>query len=236
MLEKKLPSGLFYHRYNFLRTLHVSPYAKVYLVEDSLTDDIYAAEYFPCGYIPHYEFAHLSKIAHRAFPKVYGLYVDDDKWTMLTDPCGDETLTMRRLRYGGNLPFNEVREIALQLVSALDHIHAASQARLSLCPHTIFIMPDGEVRLCGAIRQKVEISEYSAPEVRATGRGGVGADIYALGVILAELLAGTKSKYTFIPDGERVSALWALCMQMSEEQVEMRPKTILVVMRALLSI
>jgi tetratricopeptide (TPR) repeat protein len=103
------------------------------------------------------------------------------------------------------LTVDAAASIAGQLASALAAAHAAGIVHRDLKPENIMVLPDGRVKLLdfGLARQLdaqilteegmvVGTAAYMAPEQLEGQRTGTAADLWALGVVLYEMLAGRK--------------------------------------------
>ncbi|MDP3687662.1 MAG: response regulator [Sulfurimicrobium sp.] len=104
----------------------------------------------------------------------------------------------------GGMPFPEALRIAASAARTLDELHRRQRLHLGLSPDTLFADPSGQASLTG-FGQAVNLAApdsksslppdnpaYMAPEQtgRTGGEIGAGADLYALGVILFQLLTG----------------------------------------------
>lgn len=101
------------------------------------------------------------------------------------------------------MPLPRALDLLRQLAAALDYAHANSVAHRDVKPANAFISPSGHLTLVdfGIARAAEEskltstgmiigTAEYMAPE-QAEGRGsGASADLYALGIVAYEMLAG----------------------------------------------
>jgi serine/threonine protein kinase len=103
----------------------------------------------------------------------------------------------------GVLPVIRAKDIALRLLEILDHIHAKGIVHNDIKPDNILFDQNGGVKVIdfgiasdirhesGDARGGVRVGSqgYMAPELREGGPPSVQSDIYALGVVLAQMLS-----------------------------------------------
>jgi eukaryotic-like serine/threonine-protein kinase len=117
----------------------------------------------------------------------------------------DGVLLRDYLAERGRLPIEEALDIAVQLVDALQYCHEHGVVHRDLKPENVLIAPDGKVKLVdfgiallrGARRltfrrlsSGVGTPDYMAPEQVQGDRGDARTDMYAVGVMLYEMLTG----------------------------------------------
>jgi len=117
----------------------------------------------------------------------------------------DGTLLREYLRQHAPLPVDEAIRIAVQLADALQYCHERGVVHRDLKPENILIEADGTVKLVdfgialleGARRLTFRrltsgfgTPDYMAPEQVQGDRGDARTDVYALGVMLYEMLTG----------------------------------------------
>lgn len=134
----------------------------------------------------------LDEGENRAFPYIVLEYIEG------------ETLR-HHLRGRLPLPIEEAVDDARQLASALAHAHKHGVAHRDLKPENVLVTPDGQLKLtdfgiallAGARRvtwrwlnNAVGTPDYMAPEQIQGKRGDERTDVYALGIMLYEMIGG----------------------------------------------
>lgn len=143
----------------------------------------------------------LSRVEHPAIARCLQHVTHDGLDILVLELIEGETLAQRVAR--GPLPVREAVAIATQAAEALDACHRVGVIHRDLSPANIMLHPErGAVLLdfgvawfssaanltrTGAV---VGSPQYIAPEVFHSSLADARADVYALGVILYELLAG----------------------------------------------
>jgi len=166
--------------------------------------------------LPHYNLdasarARFLREAHAAaaldHPNVCTVYevgTSDDGWLfMALALCPGETLRARMSREGP-MAVRETIEIARQIAAGLQAAHVAGIVHRDLKPANVMLLPDGTVRILdfglakardrslGTTSVRLGTVSYMAPEqIRADNLDGR-ADLWALGVVLYEMLVGRK--------------------------------------------
>jgi tetratricopeptide (TPR) repeat protein len=125
----------------------------------------------------------------------------------------------------------EAASIAGQLASALTAAHAAGIVHRDLKPENVMVLPDGRVKLLdfglarrldsGGLTEEgvaVGTAAYMAPEQLRGERAGTAADLWALGVVLYEMLAGRKPF-----GGERQGMVHSILHEEPRPPRELRP-------------
>ena len=106
----------------------------------------------------------------------------------------------------GALPAERATRIALGICGALDYIHARGVVHRDLKPENVMIDAEDRVKLIdfgicakagarrltfGKLSNIMGTAEYISPEQVKGKRGDVRSDVYALGIMLYEMLTGT---------------------------------------------
>ncbi|SBW25381.1 hypothetical protein FDG2_4530 [Candidatus Protofrankia californiensis] len=117
-----------------------------------------------------------------------------------------EDLGKKLARHPKGLPRRRVVALALQLAEALAVVHERGIVHRDLKPANLFVVPVDRLKVCdfGLARDSAVPSSltplasvmgtppYIAPEVWLGMRAGPATDLYAVGVILYELLTGSR--------------------------------------------
>ena len=147
----------------------------------------------------------LARLHHPNLPRVYDHFSERDQHFLVMDFVEGESLEQRLERNGRRpVSLSIVMPWMLELCAVLDYLHNQSPPVIfrDLKPGNIMITPENQVRLIdfgiarlfvpGKARdtQALGTPGYSAPEQYGKGQTDERSDLYALGVILHELLTG----------------------------------------------
>ncbi len=109
--------------------------------------------------------------------------------------------TLDNLVNAGDLDDRRLLRSLAQVAGALDAIHAQEMVHGGMRPSTVFVTPQGHSFLGDLALPEVPaggrltpIGAYMAPEVRAGAPAGPAADVYALGAVMYDALAGTLAE------------------------------------------
>ena len=135
-----------------------------------------------------------------------------------------------RLRDDGALPADEVVRIARQVTAGLEHAHANGLVHRDLKPSNLIEREDGTVKIADfGIARSVDATAlteegtiigtaaYLAPEQAEGGTVTAQTDVFALGVVLYELLTGRQPW--------KIDSLAALAGRREAEPPELAPST-----------
>lgn len=140
----------------------------------------------------------IAKLNHPNIVNIYDVGQADDQTFIVMELVGGQTL-----RACLPLPWVEILPLAEQICAALEHAHMVGVIHRDLKPENIMLMPNGQIKLMdfglahshtapslteeGAL---VGTVAYLAPELIQGDRPNPQSDLYALGVVLYELLTG----------------------------------------------
>jgi serine/threonine-protein kinase len=146
----------------------------------------------------------LAGLSHPNLPRVVDHFEQDGKAYLVMEFVPGESLLGLARREGLPLPAPRVLEWARQICEVLEYLHSQSPPVIfrDLKPANIMITPRGQLKLVdfGIARlfkpgkerdtQAFGTMGYSAPEQYGRGQTDARSDIYALGVLLHQLLTG----------------------------------------------
>lgn len=147
-----------------------------------------------------------AKLEHPGVPSVYDLGTHDGEaflaMQLVTGHNLGDLMTQR-----GRMPAGWAAAIGAQICSVLAAAHAAALVHRDLKPRNLMLSPDGSVKVLdfgiAAVLDAVDLAKltttghllgtptYMSPEQAAGSKVGPAADLYALGCVLHELLAGS---------------------------------------------
>ncbi len=213
-------------RYRLVRTLGAGGMGRVLLAEDDLSSGRVVAlkrmvpeslELAP-SFID--EFRVLRQLAHPNIPRAYELGFAREEgvvvpyFTMEVSP--GVPLVELLLRYDGGLPLRAVMQIVTGLLRALDHVHRAGWLHADLKPANLLVHERSDGLFVHLIDFGVALPlgrtpgedlvitpEYAAPELLEGAALGAATDLYAVGLLLFELIERRRPWGT-----SDVEALW----------------------------
>ncbi len=194
---------------------------------------------------PHQELRTLSLLSHPGIPRAYEAFFGSGCWHLVLDYVDGETLERCRKDCGGKLPPGEIAGIGLQLASILDEVHGHGLVYRDLKPANILRTDSGKIVLVdfGSVSATSDyndyyvVAPYASPEQRlAWPEIDPRADVYALGIVLFELLFGHCNVEDARPVEEHEIRLLDAMLKMLSWRPEKRLSSMQQVMRALLRV
>jgi serine/threonine protein kinase len=140
-------------------------------------------------------------LSHQNVAGVFDYGEDDDTQFIVMELVEGETLA-DRIRREGRFDPDEAVRIAAGIAAALVVAHEAGIVHRDIKPSNVMLTPQGEVRVLDfgiasasgptltASGVTIGTAAYLSPEQAAGGRATPASDVYALGVVLYEMLAG----------------------------------------------
>ena len=203
-------------RYAILRALGHGGMSNVYLAHDAQEDREVVLK-FPHDEIlgdvaTHERFTREVKIGHLLnHPNIQRLHelatLNHSEFLVLEYVPGDTLRHALDARGQQRDPadFAQTTDLGLQMAGALAYAHENQVAHRDLKPENVIVTPEGQAKVMdfgiafmqgarrvtwGPLSSQVGTPDYMAPEQIQGGRGDSRTDIYALGMILYEFLAG----------------------------------------------
>jgi serine/threonine-protein kinase len=151
-----------------------------------------------------------ASLTHPGIAAVHDVINDNGHVVLVFEFVEGETLHTRLAR--GPVPIPEATDIAAQLAEALDAAHRHGIVHRDLKPANVIITPDGRVKILDfgvartlpsetaitvaggstSLGDIVGTPGYAAPEQWVSGQVDARADLFALGVMLFEMVAGRR--------------------------------------------
>ena len=176
----------------------------------------------------------LSKLQHPNIVRFYGLEQDDMLVFMLMDYIEGESLREEIFRSRGKgMSLERILEIMHPVCSALNYAHQSGIVHCDLKPGNILIDKSGKVFISDfGIARHIDASTstmigigtpaYMAPELIKGQDPTPQTDIYALGIVLYEMLTGGERPFT----GERATITGTTAEKVRWEHLKMEPAPI----------
>ena len=198
-------------RFSIVEAIGHGAFSDVYLAEepggrrvvikvphDALMGDVGAFDRF------RREMEIVGRLDHPGIQRSYDLGEDRTRPYLVLEYV--DGVTLREVeREAGRLPVPQAVDIATQLASAMAHAHAQGVSHRDLKPENVLGTPDGRVvvtdfgiaLMAGTRRltwrwltSSLGTPDYMAPEQVEGKRGDARTDVYALGIMLFEMLTG----------------------------------------------
>ncbi|MCR9161495.1 MAG: serine/threonine-protein kinase [Nannocystaceae bacterium] len=202
------PGAMVAGRYQIVGLLGTGGMGEVFRARDLVLDEDVAIKFLPEARAHDESFMRrfvnevrlARQISHPAVCRVHDIGEVDGRAFLSMEYIDGEDLASL-LRRIGRLPPEKGYELAQQLCAGLSELHSAGLLHRDLKPANIMIDGHGRLKLAdfglAAVREELRANEYGdgtpaymAPE-QLEGRGvSERSDIYALGVVLYELLSG----------------------------------------------
>lgn len=145
----------------------------------------------------------LAALDHPNILPVHDFGVEEDRAYLVMPFISGGTLDQWLKRHAGPLDLGQASRAVQHIAAALDYAHAKGVVHLDLKPANMLLHPDGRLLLAdfglahlmeegvveGSTSLQFGTPSYMAPE-HIAGEPGPASDIYALGIILYQLLTG----------------------------------------------
>lgn len=214
-------------RFQIRRELGRGGHSTVYLAHDPKLDRLVALKLLHPGassgdalVLLLQEARAVSRLSHPNIVPVFDAGEQNNQAYLIFEYVEGRTLA-DALRQSGAMPAREAVELLLPLLDALEHAHAAGLVHRDLKPSNILLDEQGAPRLMdfgvatragddtAALAQLVGTPAYMAPEVIQGGPATPAADVFAMGLILYEMLTGARA----IANAEPMRMLYQIAHQ-----------------------
>lgn len=145
-----------------------------------------------------------ARLAHPGLVAVFDQGVDGET-SYLTMELVDGTTLRRRLRDRSTLSVGDALEIAEAVLDALTAAHRTGLVHRDIKPENVLLSDEGRVKVAdfGLARAVTEVTStatgtvfgtvaYLAPEIILTGACDARTDVYAVGILLHEMITGAQ--------------------------------------------
>ncbi len=151
------------------------------------------------------EEAALRDLRHESIVAMHDLVAEGGSLTLLTEYVDGPNLRRHLAAHGGSLPVAEAAAVGAQAAAALAAAHAQGIVHLDVKPENLLVVRDsnppvvklGDFGVAAVLHDAGQTvlghtPGYCAPELESGGTPTTSADVYALGVLVAELVTGVR--------------------------------------------
>jgi serine/threonine-protein kinase len=186
------------------------------------------------------------RLQHSGIRKIFA--ADDQSRLYMAMEWLDGRLLRQVLAEGGPLPMERAVSIAVQILAALEYMHSQGVVHRDLKPENIMVDSADKIKIidfgiaaCAASRrltfgklsQVMGSPDYISPEQVKNKRGDARSDLYAVGVILYEMLTGETPFHGPNPFAVMNARLVTAPLPPSEINPDVLPQLDKIVLRAL---
>lgn len=174
----------------------------------------------------------LAAAAHPNVAAVHQVVDEADRSYLVMELVAGRSL--RELYDDGPIPFRRAFSLLQQLLSAVAHLHRAQVTHCDLKPENVMVADsgalklvdfglasDGRLSLGGWSQRGAGTPQYIAPEQQAGDDADARADVFALGVMIDELLGHTERT---VAQRRRVARLKDIARRSRAERRDDRPR------------
>jgi hypothetical protein len=142
----------------------------------------------------------LGKLDHKNVVHLYGFTHTHNYLLIHMELAGSRNLFRHMVEAGGRLPLEPGRKLASQMVQALAHCHERGVVHCDVKPENVIVSKDGQCAKLVDFGFSVEVGTickeikgtmpFLAPEIFSCNYDATPVDVWALGVLILEVLCG----------------------------------------------
>ena len=142
----------------------------------------------------------------------------------------------------GKLPLERALALVRDVAAGLEHTHEKRVLHRDVKPANVFLSEEGVAKLgdfgtgvfaAEALQERVGTAFYMAPELFSGGSSSIQSDVYSLGVLAYEVLAGARPFLGESYDALMVAHMTALPRDLRQHRPDLPSRVATVVMRAM---
>jgi serine/threonine protein kinase len=169
----------------------------------------------------------IARLSHPNVVHIYDLRASGDELSIILEFVEGVSLG-RLLKDHGELPTEIAVTVAAEILAGLEQAHAAGIVHRDLKPDNVLVSERGEVKITdfglASLRDQPTVTQegmvvgtpsYMAPEQATGGEIGPGTDLFAVGLILFEMLTGRR-----LIEGESLGEAFQSVLKYSHPKLE----------------
>ena len=207
-IEKDLPEDIL-KKYNIVECIACTENSSIYLIEHKKLKSNFIMKIYANTYQEN-EYQTLSKLNHPSVPKIIDIFSYNQKTITILEYFQGKTLD-RLIEESNYISLDKLKSLFIKICQVLDFLHSQNIIHRDIKPSNIIIDANNNIKILdyGCAREQSKDKEkdtrllgthgYASPEQYGFSQTDQRTDIYALGVLISEIIEkhNIKTDYKF---------------------------------------